>query len=71
MAIGDDYKKAKIPMLPNIINHSTTTYIIFFHTIVLVFVSLLPAVYNMGDDISSWSNSRWKLLHLDKLIASL
>jgi len=48
MAIGDDYKKAKIPMLPNIIKHSTTTYIIFFHTIVLVFVSLLPAVYNMG-----------------------
>ena len=48
MAIGDDYKKAKIPMLPNIIEHSTTTYIIFFHTIILVFVSLLPAVYNMG-----------------------
>ena len=48
MAIGDDYKKAKIPMLPNIIKLSTTTYIIFFHTIVLVFVSLLPAVYNMG-----------------------
>ena len=48
MAIGDDYKKAKIPMLPNIIKHSTTTYIIFFHTIILVFVSLLPAVYNMG-----------------------
>ena len=48
MAIGDDYKKAKIPMLPNIIKHSTTTYIIFFHTIVLVFVSLLPAIYNMG-----------------------
>jgi len=48
MAIGDDYKKAKIPMLPNIIKHSITTYIIFFHTIVLVFVSLLPAVYNMG-----------------------
>ena len=48
MAIGDDYKKAKIPMLPNIIKDSTTTYIIFFHTIILVFVSLLPAVYNMG-----------------------
>ena len=48
MVIGDDYKKAKIPMLPNIIKHSTTTYIIFFHTIVLVFVSILPAIYNMG-----------------------
>ena len=45
---SNDYKKAKIPMLPNIIKHSTTTYIIFFHTIVLVFVSLLPAIYNMG-----------------------
>ena len=48
MAIGDDYKKAKIPMLPNIINHSITTYIILFHTVILVFVSLLPAAYNMG-----------------------
>ena len=48
MAIGEDYKKAKIPMLPNIISHSITTYIILFHTIILVFVSLLPAAYNMG-----------------------
>ena len=48
MAIGEDYKKAKIPMLPNIINHSITTYIILFHTVILVFVSLLPAAYNMG-----------------------
>ena len=48
MAIGEDYKKAKIPMLPNIISHSITTYIILFHTVILVFVSLLPAAYNMG-----------------------
>ena len=48
MAIGEDYKKAKIPMLPNIVEHSTTSYIIFFHTIILVFVSILPFAYNMG-----------------------
>jgi protoheme IX farnesyltransferase len=48
MAIGEDYKKAKIPMLPNIISYSNTSYIILFHTIILVLVSLLPVVYSMG-----------------------
>jgi hypothetical protein len=61
-------KKQKYLCSPNIIKHSTTTYIIFFHTIVLVFVSLLPAVYNMGVIYLGWSYSWWKLLHLDKLI---
>ena len=46
MAIGDDYKKAGIPMLPNILNNSLTTYIILFHTIILVFVTALLMLYS-------------------------
>src|SRR6056300_1341598 len=46
MAIGDDYKKAGIPMLPNILSNSLTTYIILFHTVVLVFVTLLLMLYS-------------------------
>ena len=44
----DYHQRRAANEIPNIIKHSTTTYIIFFHTIVLVFVSLLPAIYNMG-----------------------
>ena len=46
MAIGDDYKKAGIPMLPNILSNSLTTYIILFHTIILVFVTALLMLYS-------------------------
>ena len=46
MAIGDDYKKARIPMLPNTLSNSLTTYIILFHTVVLVFVTLLLMLYS-------------------------
>ena len=46
MAIGDDYEKAGIPMLPNTLNNSLTTYIILFHTIILVFVTTLLMLYS-------------------------
>merc|ERR1711991_1304216 len=46
MAIGDDYKKAGVPMLPNISSNSLTSYIILFHTIILVFVTTILMLYN-------------------------
>ncbi|MAU38524.1 MAG: protoheme IX farnesyltransferase [Rhizobiales bacterium TMED94] len=46
MAIGDDYEKASIPMLPNTLSNSLTTYIILFHTIILVFVTALLMLYS-------------------------
>jgi len=46
MAIGDDYEKAGIPMLPNTLSNSLTTYIILFHTIILVFVTALLMLYS-------------------------
>ena len=46
MAIGDDYEKAGIPMLPNTLSNSLTTYIILFHTIILVFVTTLLMIYS-------------------------
>ena len=46
MAIGDDYEKAGIPMLPNTLSNSLTTYIILFHTIILVFVTTLLMLYS-------------------------
>ena len=46
MAIGDDYKKAGVPMLPNILSNSLTSYIILFHTIILVFVTTILMLYN-------------------------
>tara|TARA_B100001057_G_scaffold404375_1_gene416926 strand:+ start:1336 stop:2199 length:864 start_codon:yes stop_codon:yes gene_type:complete len=46
MAIGDDYEKAGVPMLPNTLSNSLTTYIILFHTIILVFVTALLMIYS-------------------------
>ena len=46
MAIGDDYEKAGIPMLPNTLSDSLTTYIILSHTIILVFVTALLMLYS-------------------------
>jgi protoheme IX farnesyltransferase len=46
MAIGDDYEKAGIPMLPNTLSNSLTTYIILSHTIILVFVTALLMLYS-------------------------
>tara|TARA_B100000212_G_scaffold296353_1_gene239658 strand:- start:477 stop:1340 length:864 start_codon:yes stop_codon:yes gene_type:complete len=46
MAIGDDYEKAGIPMLPNTLSNSLTTYIILFHTIILVLVTALLMIYS-------------------------
>ena len=46
MAIGDDYEKAGVPMLPNTLNNSLTTYIILFHTVILVLVTTLLIIYS-------------------------
>ena len=46
IAIGDDYRKANIPMLPNFLSNSLTSYIILFHTIILVCVMSLLIFYN-------------------------
>tara|TARA_Y100001934_G_C12275215_1_gene737023 strand:- start:631 stop:1434 length:804 start_codon:yes stop_codon:yes gene_type:complete len=46
MAIGDDYEKAGVPMLPNTLSSSLTTYIILFHTVILVLVTTLLIIYS-------------------------
>ena len=46
MAIGDDYEKAGVPMLPNTLSSSLTTYIILFHTVILVLVTALLIIYS-------------------------
>ena len=48
IAIKEDYKKAGIPMLPNLISLKKSSWIILSHTILLVIVSFLPFFFNMG-----------------------
>jgi protoheme IX farnesyltransferase len=44
----DDYAAAGVPMLPVVVNEITAARIILTHTVLLVGLSLLPALYGLG-----------------------
>ena len=44
----DEYAAAGVPMLPVVVNDRTAARIILAHTVLLVSLSLLPALYGMG-----------------------
>jgi len=48
IAIEGDYAKAKIPMLPNLIGAKSSSYVILSQTILLVIISFVPLLFNMG-----------------------
>ena len=48
IAIEEDYAKAKIPMLPNLIGAKSSSYVILSQTILLVIISFVPMLFNMG-----------------------
>ena len=48
IAIEEDYAKAKIPMLPNLIGAKSSSYVILSQTILLVIISFIPLLFNMG-----------------------
>lgn len=47
-AKGDDYRRAGIPMLPVVTEHSVWGPVIFLHVVVLVALSLAPLLYGLG-----------------------
>lgn len=47
-AKGEDYRRAGIPMLPVVTEHSVWGPVIFSHVVVLVALSLWPLFYGMG-----------------------
>jgi len=47
-ACKKDYQAAGVPMLPVVVSDSTATLAILFHAVLLVLLSLLPALYGMG-----------------------
>ncbi len=47
-AKGDDYRRAGIPMLPVVTEHSVWGPVIFIHVVVLVALSLGPLLFGMG-----------------------
>jgi protoheme IX farnesyltransferase len=48
MALRDDYEAAQVPMLPLLIGDRRAAWVIFAHTVVLVLLALVPAMYGMG-----------------------
>ena len=48
IAIEEDYSKAKIPMLPNLIGAKSSSYVILSQTILLFIISFVPLLFNMG-----------------------
>ena len=48
IAIEEDYAKAKIPMLPNLIGAKSSSYVILSQTVLLVIISFVPLLFNMG-----------------------
>lgn len=47
-AMRDDYARAGVPMLPVVVGDKTAARIILAHTLVLVVLSLTPALYGLG-----------------------
>ena len=48
IAIEEDYAKANIPMLPNLIGAKSSSYVILSQTILLVLISFVPLLFDMG-----------------------
>ena len=48
IAIEEDYAKAKIPMLPNLIGAKSSSYVILSQTVLLIMISFVPLLFNMG-----------------------
>ena len=48
IAIKEDYAKANIPMLPNLIGAKSSSYVILSQTILLVLISFVPLLFDMG-----------------------
>ena len=48
IAIEEDYAKANIPMLPNLIGAKSSSYVILTQTVLLVLISFTPLLFNMG-----------------------
>ena len=48
IAIEEDYSKANIPMLPNLIGAKSSSYVILSQTILLVIISFVPLLFTMG-----------------------
>ncbi len=48
IAIEEDYAKANIPMLPNLIGAKSSSYVILSQTVLLVLISFVPLLFNMG-----------------------
>jgi len=48
MAMREDYAAAGVPMLPVVIGDRRAAYVILLHTVALVAVSLLPAMFGLG-----------------------
>ena len=48
IAIEEDYAKAKIPMLPNLIGAKSSSYVILSQTVLLFLISFVPLLFNMG-----------------------
>jgi protoheme IX farnesyltransferase len=46
--LHEDYAAAGVPMLPVVIGDAATAWIILWHTIALVALSLLPMAFGMG-----------------------
>ena len=48
MAARDDYARANVPMLPNVVGDARAARVILAHTVALVAASLLPFVFGLG-----------------------
>ncbi len=48
IAIEEDYAKANIPMLPNLIGAKSSSYVILSQTVLLVLISFVPLLFGMG-----------------------
>jgi len=48
MAAKDDYARANVPMLPNVVGDARAAKVILAHTVALVAASLLPFVFGLG-----------------------
>ncbi len=48
MFAGDDYARAKVPMLPVVVGDQLCAWVILAHTVALSLIALIPAWYGMG-----------------------
>jgi protoheme IX farnesyltransferase len=48
IALHDDYKAAKVPMLPVVVGNDRAAWIILLHTVAVAAASVVPAFYGLG-----------------------